>query len=75
MAVNSRRLTKAVVIRYRVFPWVDIPKAAAGSAFRFVGYESGEMAGIPEDAFRHMPRVAAADFRFSVYFQVCGTPK
>jgi hypothetical protein len=73
--VNQKPLKKAVIIPHSVFPWVDVKEVSPNDNFRYIGYETGGMAGIPMEAFKHMPAAATHDFSFTIRFQVVGEMK
>jgi hypothetical protein len=50
--VNGKALKNEVVFRFRCFRFVEVKKPAAGSKFRYVGYETGEYTGIPPEALK-----------------------
>ncbi|MDQ7826876.1 MAG: hypothetical protein RDV48_29020 [Candidatus Eremiobacteraeota bacterium] len=49
---------------------VVLKKAGPGDRFRYRGYETGAFTGIPEEAFRYIPRAASKGFHFETSFQV-----
>ena len=69
--LNKKKLETPIVIRYQTYPWASVTIPSVGSAFSFTGFETGRMAGIPNKAFRYLPRVATRDYHFEVYFQIC----
>ncbi|MBN1698093.1 MAG: hypothetical protein JW881_11315 [Spirochaetales bacterium] len=71
-SIDGKPLDDPVRIPFGVFPWCGCGKPAPGNPFNYVGYETGGMTGIPEKAFDYMSRVAAREYGFTVYFQVCG---
>ncbi len=72
ITVNGKKLGEPVIIPFSIFTWTDVKMPKVNDPFKFIGYESGEMAGIPQKAFQYMPQVATTDYHFFVYFQVCG---
>jgi hypothetical protein len=73
--VDGEPLTKPVLLPFTIFPWCGCETPEPLEPFHYIGYETGEMTGIPSGAFDYMPRVAARDFGFTVYFQVCSEEK
>jgi len=70
--VNNTKLNKPVTMAFRLFPWVSPGKKMRSSdSFTLIGYETGAMAGIPEAAFKHIPRVATTMYGFTSWFQIC----
>jgi hypothetical protein len=68
--VDGKKLAQPVIISLESFAWLDLLLPGEGETVSYIGYETGGMTGIPEQAFEHMDRVATTDFHFSVYFQV-----
>lgn len=71
VTVNGKKLEEPVIIPFSIFKWTDVKMPKVNDPFTFIGYESGEMAGIPQKAFQYMPQVATTDYHFFVYFQIC----
>ena len=69
--VNGNKLKKSVTIDYRTFNWAKVKDMTVNKRFKYIGYESGDMTGIPYDAFKYIPMVATRSYGFSVYFQIC----
>ncbi|MDH4129391.1 MAG: hypothetical protein OEV44_11580 [Spirochaetota bacterium] len=69
--VDGVKLKKPVIINYSTFSWASIKNIRANNKFKYIGYETGGMTGIPDDAFKYIPRVATKSYGFSVYFQIC----
>jgi hypothetical protein len=49
---------------------ITLKKAEPGHRFRYRGYETGAFTGIPEEAFRYIPRATSQGFHFETFFQV-----
>lgn len=56
--VNGRSLKSEAIFHFRPFEGADIKKPAAGTRFKYTGYETGGFSGIPDKAFDYVPRVA-----------------
>jgi hypothetical protein len=69
--INGRRLQKGVNLPVKIFQWGAINTPRVNEHKKYIGYETGEMSGIPRRAFNYMPQVTAEDFHFSTYFQIC----
>jgi hypothetical protein len=68
--VDDKILETPVVIPMRMFSWSPVPEPGEDQVLQYLGYETGGMTGIPEEAFSHMPYVATTEYAFTVYFQV-----
>ncbi len=68
--VDNKVLDTIIIIKAEVFSWLSVNIPEEGKPFKYVGYETGGMTGIPEEAFKHMPYVATAGYTFSTYFQI-----
>lgn len=68
--VNGSRLDKPVKIRFERFAFDSSAEIKPGKSYRIIGYETGGMTGIPEEAFDHMLPVSTGGYFFEVYFQV-----
>jgi hypothetical protein len=73
--VDREPLPKQVLIPFTIFSWCECETPEPGKPFHYIGYETGEMTGIPNKAFDYIPQVSTKDFGFSVYFQVCREEK
>ena len=67
--VDGKILSKEVILHLYIAPFAAIKKPGAGRHFKYAGYETGSFTGIPEEAFKIIPRIATAGFQFEVYFQ------
>lgn len=66
--VDGKPLGKPVVMR---FAWHALASDSSLSGkVRLIGYETGEFTGIPEEAFKHIPRAATSGFHFQRSFMV-----
>jgi hypothetical protein len=65
-AVNGKALSEPCEIVARWFPTADSKKIFG--KVNLVGYESGEFAGVPSDAFSYIMPVASQDFHFESFF-------
>lgn len=69
--INGRKVQKGVNLPIKIFHWSAIHTPKVNEHKKYIGYETGEMSGIPIRAFDYMPRVTTEDFHFSTYFQIC----
>lgn len=70
-SINGEKISNEIIIPFSTFKWVSIKDVKVDDYKKFIGYETGEMTGIPEKAFDYMPQVATEGFQFSTYFQIC----
>lgn len=68
--VEGQKLENEKIIEYQIFPWLSIVNPLSGSNVKFIGFETGTLTGIPQEAFEHIPYVTAQEFHFDVYFQI-----
>lgn len=69
-SVNGKKLKTSVTIRYETFAWNTPDTLDEGKSYKLIGYETGSMTGIPDQAFDYMLPVATVDFHFDVFFQI-----
>ena len=69
--INGRKVRKRVNLPIKIFHWTAINTPKVNEQKKYIGYETGEMSGIPARAFEYMPRVTTENFHFSTYFQIC----
>jgi len=74
-SIDGVMQSKIIIIPLKYFSWTNVKKPKDGDFKKYIGYESGELMGIPEKAFKYMPRVATKDYHFGTYFQVCKETK
>jgi hypothetical protein len=68
--VNNEKLKNPITLEFKKLAWVNIPDPQIGKNFKFIGYETGEMQGIPDKAFNYISRVATSGFSFKLSFIV-----
>ncbi len=68
--INDKILETEVIITTEVYSWLSVSIPEEGKPFKFIGYETDGMTGIPTDAFEYMPYVATTAYTFSTYFQI-----
>jgi hypothetical protein len=61
-----------IIIRFRPSYLASIPKPVPGDHFRYAGYETGAFEGIPDEAFKYIPRSATTGFQFETHFEAIG---
>ena len=61
-----------IILPVETFAWAPVILPDAGSRVLLIGYETGAMTGIPEEAFTYIPRVATTNFHFASWFQALG---
>ena len=69
-SVDGKNLETSVFLELHVFRFTDIKIPARGAMVKLRGYETGGFRGIPNEAFKDIPRVATTDFQFNSSFQV-----
>ena len=69
-AVNGKPLKSEIVLHFLPFQGAPINAPSAGAEFKYVGYETGEYAGVPEKAFNYVPRAATTNYGFTTSFVV-----
>ncbi len=69
-SVEGQALVQPVVLTVRQLSWTSPVRFEPGQQVQLVGYESGAFGGIPEEAFRHLPRGTTAAFGFELWFQL-----
>jgi hypothetical protein len=70
-SINGKKIQKVVNLPIRIFKWSDINMPKVNDYKKYIGYETGEMSGIPQKAFNYMPQATTEGFHFSTYFQIC----
>jgi hypothetical protein len=68
--VDDKKLAEPVLIPLEIFEWVSGGIPGPGDRVQCIGYETGGMTGIPQEAFSHIPYVTATDYSFTLSFQV-----
>jgi len=68
--VNGKPLKSEIVLHFLLFHDTAINTPSAGTEFKYVGYETGEYAGVPEKAFNYVPRAATTHYGFTTSFVV-----
>jgi len=68
-SVAGQKLETPVIIELRVFSFTDIKIPSRGTV-QLRGYETGGFRGIPDEAFKDIPRVATTGYHFNSSFQV-----
>jgi hypothetical protein len=69
--VNGKKISQSVIIGLQIFRWSNVAQPVPGKHYTYIGYETGSMSGIPDDAFKYIPlRVATAGYYFATYFQI-----
>ena len=67
--LEGKSLAEPVVFEFRYLEEPSkVPKM--GSKFQFVGFETGEFAGLPSEAFKHIPVLATQGYHFRTLFEV-----
>ncbi len=66
--VNGNKLEKPVIMSWSNPAFVNVNKPVTGKKFKFIGYETGKMAGIPSQAFKYIPVASSKDLHFEVVF-------
>ena len=70
-SINGKKLEEEIIIQINIFVWSNINEPEVNDYKKYIGYETGEMRGIPYKAFDYMPQVTTEEFHFTTYFQVC----
>ncbi len=73
--VDGKALPGETIIPLHMAPSGSIKMPAPGFRFRYKGYETGGFTGVPEEAFRYVPRVATEGFHFKTYFLIISEEK
>ncbi len=69
--VNGEKLKNPITLPIQFFPFTQYKVPNAGEDKTYIGYETGQMTGIPDKAFEYIPRVATTGFHFEYIFKVC----
>ena len=69
--LNGNKLREEVVLSLATFSFTETDKPKPGSRFNYLGHQTGQMEGIPEDAFKVMPLVTTRGYHLYVHFQAC----
>lgn len=68
--VDERQLKQPLVVDVFYFKFTTFKLPERGTLVKFRGYESGRFTGIPNGAFKDIPRVPATNFFFQSHFVV-----
>ena len=68
--VEGRKLVAPIDMPLSVFSFSSFELPKSGAKVRLRGYETGGYTGIPQEAFKDIPRVATTSHHFKHYFQV-----
>jgi hypothetical protein len=68
LTVNGKKLKNPVTIVWQTLSFVNLNPPKPGQTVTYFGYETGEMRGIPEEAFRHIPYATTQGYHFATYF-------
>ena len=68
--LDGEELDRTIVLPVETFSWMSVASPGEGEIVKYLGYETGGMSGIPEEAFAHMPYVTTTAYHFSLYFQI-----